>query len=487
MKSVFKATAILGSSSAVTVVVGLVSAKFWAVLMGPAGLGYLAMLQSLLTISVMIVGLGINVGMVRVGAKAIAGDDEATLAAGGKTALILSLIAGVIGLLLLFLLRNVINQAMLGGNGSGSEVALLGIALFFNLLTNVFNAVLNAHQKIKTLAKITVINSVVGASVLLACVWFWHTRGIVIGFIGGALLSCLLTFYFVNRETVAPVVTLTREKLTEMAKTLLRFGFSYTASMIVGVGIQLILPILILHQLDLESVGFFRAATTVSATSLGLVLAAMGQDYFPRLSAISDNPAEMVKTVNEQQYSAIIFVAPIVLWLLFLSPFIVPVVFSAKFVQTSEILNWMLVGDIFKILSWMLAFVILARGKSNVYFFTELTGGVATLAASLLAMQWFGVKGLGIGYLIAYFVYYLVVLFLVRREIKLVYTKQNVALILFTIAGAVAISILSVYAGGYLRNFVALAVCLGAAAISLAALWKHSLPERFRRRRQTLP
>lgn len=487
MKSVFKATAILGSSSAVTVVVGLVSAKFWAVLMGPAGLGYLAMLQSLLTISVMIVGLGINVGMVRVGAKAIAGDDEATLAAGGKTALILSLIAGVIGLLLLFLLRNVINQVMLGGNGSGSEVALLGIALFFNLLTNVFNAVLNAHQKIKTLAKITVINSVVGASVLLACVWFWHTRGIVIGFIGGALLSCLLTFYFVNRETVAPVVTLTREKLTEMAKTLLRFGFSYTASMIVGVGIQLILPILILHQLDLESVGFFRAATTVSATSLGLVLAAMGQDYFPRLSAISDNPAEMVKTVNEQQYSAIIFVAPIVLWLLFLSPFIVPVVFSAKFVQTSEILNWMLVGDIFKILSWMLAFVILARGKSNVYFFTELTGGVATLAASLLAMQWFGVKGLGIGYLIAYFVYYLVVLFLVRREIKLVYTKQNVALILFTIAGAVTISILSVYAGGYLRNFVALAVCLGAAAISLAALWKHSLPERFRRRRQTLP
>ena len=41
MNPVLRATAVLGSSSILSVLVGLVSTKAWAVLLGPSGLGLL--------------------------------------------------------------------------------------------------------------------------------------------------------------------------------------------------------------------------------------------------------------------------------------------------------------------------------------------------------------------------------------------------------------------------------------------------------------
>ncbi|HEU0079137.1 MAG TPA: hypothetical protein VFQ76_15900 [Longimicrobiaceae bacterium] len=51
MKAALRATTVLASGSAVTMVVGVVSAKAWALLVGPPGMGQLALLQGM-------VGLG---------------------------------------------------------------------------------------------------------------------------------------------------------------------------------------------------------------------------------------------------------------------------------------------------------------------------------------------------------------------------------------------------------------------------------------------
>lgn len=473
MKSIFKATAILGSSSAVSAIVGIVSAKLWAIMVGPAGFGFLTMQQSLLGLAVMLTGLGVNMGVVRLGAKAIAEDDKPNIAANQKAAIILSVASGVVGVALLFLFRDVVNQSLLGGKGSGEHVALLGIALIFTLLTSAFVGILNAHHKVKALAKIAVLNSVLTTSILLLCVWQWREQGIVVGLIVSSLLNCAAGFYFFRREAKAEPVDVPREKLLETVKSLVRFGVPYTGSMLVGTGIQLILPALILLELNLESVGYYRAALTLAGTTLALVTTAMGQDYYPRLSAASENPQELTNIVNQQQYLMFVLMSPLILWLLFLSPFIIPIVFSSKFTPSSEILNWFLVGDIFRLLSWSLAYVILARSRSSVYFFIEFFGGMTALLTSLLAMRFFGVQGLGISYLATYILYYLLVWFLVRRQIKMSYSRGNKLLIFSALASALGISVLTALGYENLRNGFALAVCLINTIISLSLVKKH--------------
>jgi PST family polysaccharide transporter len=481
MKSIFRATAILGSSSAVSAVVGLVSAKLWAIMVGPAGLGFLTMQQNLLGLAVMLTGLGVGTGIVRLGAKAIADDDKLEIAANQKAAIIMSGAAGLVGVALLFLFRDFINQALLDGSGSGDEVALLGAALIFTLLATAFTGIINAHHNVKTLAKIAVLNSIFNASVLLVCVWKWGVRGIVVGIIVTSLLNCAASYYFFRREVKVEPIRVPRAKLLETINRLLRFGLPYTGSMLVGTGVQLILPTIILHQLDLESVGFYRAASTIAVTSLALVTTAMGQDYYPRLSAASDNPQELNIIVNEQQFLLFVLISPIILWLLFLSPVVVPLLYTSKFTSTAEILNWFLIGDIFRLLSWTLSFLILARSKSSLFFLIELIGGAASLLTTLLGIKFFGVNGLGISYLTTYFLYYLLVFFLVRRQIGLKYKRENKLLVLFTLTSAVGISILTALGNDFLRTAIALPLCFASIAISFFVVTKHlsyKLPKR---------
>ncbi len=81
MKSILKATTVLSSVWAVSILTGLVSAKVNAMLLGPAGIGYLGLLQGLLILSAIIAGMGVGASIVRAIAKALAEDDERQVAA----------------------------------------------------------------------------------------------------------------------------------------------------------------------------------------------------------------------------------------------------------------------------------------------------------------------------------------------------------------------------------------------------------------------
>src|SRR4028118_404827 len=105
MKSALKATVILGGSSMMSALIALVSAKTWAVLIGPSGVGYITALQSLLGLSVMIAGLGIGTAIVRVGAKAVSDGDERELAANWRAGFYLIILFGAIAAAVLTILR----------------------------------------------------------------------------------------------------------------------------------------------------------------------------------------------------------------------------------------------------------------------------------------------------------------------------------------------------------------------------------------------
>jgi O-antigen/teichoic acid export membrane protein len=103
-------------------------------------------------------------------------------------------------------------------------------------------------------------------------------------------------------------------------------------------------------------------------------------------------------------------------------PLLVPLVYSLKFRPTVEILEWHLRGDLFKFASWTMAFALLARCGSSVYFLTESIGGIATLVTTWLAVRWLGLSGLGVSFVATYIICYLAVWVIIRHEIPLPFT-----------------------------------------------------------------
>ncbi len=472
MKPIFKATAILSGSSIVTILVSLVSAKVMAVFLQPGGYGYYGLLQSFVGIASVVTGMGMATGLVRMGAAAAAGNDALTIASLRRASWWLFAGLGALASAVLLLFRVPLSRWAAGREEAAGAILLMSIALLFTVAGNIQTGTLNAHHRVEALAKSSIVTTVLAAAFAIVMFVIWRERGVVAAIIGGAVVGWLGSAYFLHRAVGPVMVKPSRRQTLQAAWSLLRFGGPYTASTLVGTGAQLVLPMIVLHMLDQESVGYYKAAAAISVGYLSFLVTAMGQDYYPRISAVRAQPAALVKLINEQHRLVMLISVPMILGTLALAPYVIPLVYSSKFLPAAAILEYQLIGDLFKFSSWTMSFAILARCRSSVFFLTESVGGVTMLAVTWAAVRWFGLPGLGIAFLATYIVYYLVVWVITRREIALVWTSSNVKMMLAAVAAAVVVRVLPFTRFSDWRTPVALTLALVAGGFSASVLWR---------------
>jgi len=477
MKSIFRATAILSAGSVVNMLVGLLSAKVLAVFLHPAGYGYYGLLQSFVNLAAMVTGMGMASGMVRMGASAVTSGKEMVIASLRRGAWLLFSGLGAVALVVLVTFRVAMSRWVLGSPDHSGTILLMGFALLFTAAINVQTGTLNAYHRVAALAKFAVVNAVLGAATSIACAVLWRVQGIAPAVMGGAIASWAASWYFVRHEVGCVRVRPSGCDTLKAAWSLLRFGGPFTASMLVGTGVQLIMPIVVLHLLGAESVGYYKAAAAISVGYLGFLVTAMGQDYYPRVAAVKEQPRGLIDLINEQHRLIMLLAAPIILGTLAVVPYLVPVVFSQKFTPAVEILEWQLIGDLFKFSSWTMAFAILARCGSSIYFLTESIGGLATVVTTWLSVRWFGLPGLGISFLLTYLIYYVAVWIIIRREIPLVWTTSNKKMMAATVAAALIVRCLPLTRFAHARTSIALVLAIGFGVFSLTILWRQYIGE----------
>ncbi len=425
MRSVLRATAILSSSSIVSMIVGVVSAKAWALLLGPAGLGEMGLIQGLLGLATLAGAMGIGNALVREGAHALGAGEKDRAAALQTASWVAAGAFGGAASLLLILLRVPIARLMLGTASEADSVVLVALALLPSQAGTILTSILNAHHRVGSLAKVAIANSLLAAGTTILLVWRWRVHGIAPAVLVSALVTCGSCWLFLRRAGYRTAARVPLAEVWPAARSLVRFGAPYTVSMLVGTGMQWVLPSVVLHTLGRENVGYYRAAMAIAVTYLGFLVTAMGQDYYPRVSAARDRPEALVDLVNQQHRLVLLTAVPIILAALALAPVILTLIYSPKFVPAADVLEWQLIGDIFKFAAWAMSFVVLARCGSLTFFFTELTGGATLLGASWLCMRWYGLSGLGIGFLVVGVVYYLLMWAILRHSIGLRWTAEN--------------------------------------------------------------
>lgn len=472
MKSIFRATAILSAGSMITVVVGMVTAKVLVLVLQPVGYGYYGLLQSFVGVTTLFAGLGMATGWVRLGARAATQNDHAVLAGLRSGAWLLFAGLSGITLLVLTIFRTALSRLALGNSDHGWTIVLMAFAILFTVAGNIQMGTLNAYHRVGALAKYAVANTIGSGLLTIGAVLIWHAQGIVPAVVAGGVVGWVASGYYLRREIKVVHVRPSRKETLQSAWALARFGGPFCLSMAVGTGVQLALPMVVVHLLNPASVGYYKAASAISVGYLGFLVAAMGQDYYPRISAVAHQPGALVKLINEQHRLVMLIGVPIILGMLAIVPVFIPIVYSRKFMPAAAILEWQLIGDIFKFSAWTMSWAVLARCKSYVYFITESIGGATMVVFTWLGVRWFGLAGLGISFLASYIIYYLVVWSVVRREVPLVWTASNKKMILGALAAAFIIRILPSTRLAAYRTPVALALALGAGIPSLFIMWR---------------
>jgi antigen flippase len=442
----------------VTLALSVVAAKAYALLLGPGGVGLLALMQSLVNLGVMVASGGLVMSTISATAYAVGRGDRQLEHAVERAVLLIGLTGGATGALLLIAFRQPLAEAFLGSPNRTGEVVVLAAALLLSVVSAFQVALLTGRHRIRAVTAVNIGTSLAAAGIGVA----------IVAVFGEAALApaILVTAGFqlgLSRLALAGVPPTPQRASTGVAsaaRDLLRAGLPVTASQLASSGAQLVVPVLVLAMLGTVEVGYYRAAAAVSISYLTFFLAMLAQDYLPRVSGAAD-PAAVAELVERRMRLVVGLGMPIILGLLAAGPLLMDLLYSAAFAPAFAVLKWQLVGDLVRLPAWVLAFAVLARGRSSAYFSAELVSGLTLLGGSLLGLALIGLVGSGVGYAASQLIYYGVVWLLVRRTVPTIPGRLQAAVL---VAAALSTVILMAQLGGAERVVFALAAVAAAAA-----------------------
>lgn len=398
-RHILKASSIIGGASVINMVIGIAKVKMLAILLGPAGVGLMGLYQNIMGMAATLAGCGIGTSGVR--QLAASAGEASTLALVRRTLWLPNLILGLTGIAMLWLLRDQVSNWVFADATHAGEVGWLGLGVLLTLIAGSQTALLQGMRRIGDLARVSIISAFFGAILGIALVYWLGESGVLWFVLTAPIVSILVAGFYANRLP-KPESSHDWQVISQQWKAMLKLGIPLMATGLLTLGTQLAARTLIVRELRLDASGYFQAAWAISMTYIGFVLSAMGSDFYPRLTAaIKDHP-QARRLVNDQSEMALLLAGPVLLAMVTLAPWIINLPYSTSFAPATDVLRWQVLGDILKVASWPMGFILLAQGQGGLFIGVELVWNVAYLGAISIALQQHGLVIAGVGFWISY-------------------------------------------------------------------------------------
>ena len=424
-RAILKSTALLGGSSLITMLVSMVKSKIMAVLLGPEGVGFLGVLTNLQSLIITVAGLGLTSSAVRELSHAIASGNERHIATTAKTIRTIVWLTGFLGLFITLIGARGFSKFSFNSYEYAAPIALLGVSILFSIVSSGQSSILQGFRRIDLVARINVVGAVLGALASIICFYFLRLNGVVPSLIATAAVSLVFTWFYSHKITIVDT-SYERSEYRNESKRLLALGMPIMLSGVLTTGTNYLIRAFLAREAGLDGVGQYQAAFSFASVLVNFVLAAMGTDYLPRLTAISDDNEKVKKEVNAQTQIALLISVPLLAGTMVFMPFIVRLFYSSKFDQAIPILRWAVLGILGRIISWPMGFIMLAKSKSSVFFITELISDAVNIVATIVLFRLFGLEGSGIAFSLLYLFYIGLMLLVSGRISDFKWDKVNI-------------------------------------------------------------
>ncbi len=461
-RSIFKATSLFGGVEVYQILIGVIKSKFVAVLLGPEGMGIQGLYQSAIQLIQSFSSLGLSQSAVRDVSEANGSGDTNRIGLTVAVVKRLVWITGLFGLVLMIFFSPVLSKTTFGNYDYTIPFIILSVILLLDQLSAGQKVVLQGMRKLKSLAKSTAIGSTIGLIVSVPLYYRFGINGIIPTLILNALTMFGLTCFFSKKVKVKKTRISNRETIM-YGQSMMKMGLAMSVSAIMVTLTSYLLRGYIRYEGDTEQVGLFSAGFLLVGSYVGMIFKAMSTDYYPRLSAVNKDNAKCRQVINQQGEIASLIIAPILVSCMILMPFIVRLIYSEKFLPSIDYILWAVLGMMFKMFSWVIAFSFLAKAESRLFVINETISNSYSFVFSVLGYHWGGLAGIGIAFVFNYFVYSIQVYVIAKKRygFSMNVSFKKIYIILFLIVST-AFVLIHVWKSEYVYIPVGLlfAVCM---------------------------
>lgn len=390
------------------IILGSISIKILASVLGPTGFGLYSFLRQI-QLTALLTAAGSQNALVQGGASQEGQARQAYL----QTVLLLTLFASCIIALGLILLAPWLARHVIGRSDSTTiwAVRLLSLPVFTCVLVAFANGVQNIYRELGQMALAQTVGALISVLIAYPVARLVHQGQV--GFLPLWMLSiplCSLAtsvLFLWQKGRLTQLLTNLRAGYDRGAmQYFLRFAGVSTLTTFLANIVVLALRTLLEKKQGLAAVGLFEAAWTLSMTNVTLVTTAFGAYYLPTLSALQ-SPSERVTLIQQMFRFATLLGIPLLVGVIVLKSLAIQLFFSSEFFPSLTLLRWMLIGDYFKITSWVFAYAMVASADIRLIFWSELIWNACLLlGGSYSLVFWSSIEGLGVTFLFLYLLYF---------------------------------------------------------------------------------
>ena len=398
-------------STFIRMLAGMISVKVVALIIGPAGVALLGQLKNLESILLGLANGGINNGITKYVAEYKADDNAIKLYI--SNAFKITLIATFAVAIVLIFGCQQLSRLILLSEEYYYVFIVFGFTINLYTLNLLLISILNGYKQFKKYVIVNISGTIFGViySVILVVVWG----------LPGAMINTVTyqsVIFFVTLWMCRKLPWMNKEYFNkQLSRPIIRKYLGYSAMTLTTLALapvsRMLLRGYVISNISATEAGIWEGINSISSMYLSVITTAFGIYYLPRLSELT-NPRDLHNEIIRcyKVFVPILLIICIAIYLL--RQFAIWLLFTPKFQPMEGLFAWQLAGDFFKICSWMLSYIMVAKAQTKMYISTEIIFTLFYVAIAFFCLQLNGIVGLVQAYFINYVIYLIAMILLFR-------------------------------------------------------------------------
>ena len=411
--TLIKTSVLTGVSTVIKLITAFVINKVISVYVGPSGLAIIGQLQNFNSIVMSFANGAINSGVVKYTAEHR--EDIEKKSRFFSTAIVITLVCSVLAGVVLALFSSYFSELILKSSEYTSVFVVFGFTVILFSLNTLLMAILNGQKEIKKYVLVNIAGSLFSLVFTSFLIMQLNLLGALYALVVNQSVIFFVTLTFVLK---ASWFKLEYFKKGADKQSLIKLGkyaaMAITSALTVPVS-HLIIRNYIGENLSWDDAGYWQGIWYISTMYLMLVTTSLSVYYLPRLSEIQDNQ-ELKKEILSGYKIILPIVSVVALSIFLLREYVILIAFTEKFMPMIDLFAWQLIGDVIKIASWLLGYLMLAKAMTRIFIYTEISFSVLFVLLSIVFVDTFGLVGITYAFSLNYFLYLIMMILIFRKR-----------------------------------------------------------------------
>lgn len=381
---------------------GIVVNKIIALSLGPNGIALISQFQNFIGISSSLATGGIHQGVVKYVSEFRSDEEQKSKLLSTSLTIIIAFSLIVSGFILMF--SKYFSKKLFDSNDYNSILIIFGCNVLLFGLNTFLISVLNGAGEIKKLILVNISSNLFGLFVTSTSAYFFGLFGALIALASTQTLIFFVSLTYTLNSKWFNFGLFKKGYSKVYGAKLFNFSLMSIFSMIIPPIVLIGIRNHIAVTLSFEEAGYWDGLWKISAAYLGIITTTLSIYFLPKLSSITDNYEIRNEILNGYKLITLPLLIAITT-IYFFRREIVLILYSDEFIEMEKLFLFQLIGDFFKVFSWLLSYLMIAKAKIRLFIFSELSFSILFFSSAIFFIDKIGLYGVVISYSLSYFFY----------------------------------------------------------------------------------